>query len=343
MKREIWEQRRRRLEPFSGRGMTYGEISRQTGVCVSTLRQYADIYGFDFGRRPAAKVDNFALRAAAVAECAAKGMSSAEAAEATGLNYQTVRRYAKKLGLDLPRPGTGPSDAERTEAMAAMYRAGRTLQDIGEIYGISRERVRQVLTKYLGMNAEDGGYRLRAKVRREKTQAEKDARCLQEYGYTFNEMRKIRRENKRMRESGVGYYRTPLGAFTSQKANAKARGIDWRLNFREWWAIWQASGKWDERGRGHGYMMCRFGDTGAYEVGNVYISTGVHNGKIQPNNPYRKAHPDFDRVMAEKRTPSQERKCSLHGCDRKHYANGLCNSHYNTQLRRQKRLESEAA
>lgn len=71
---------------------------------------------------------------------------------------------------------------------------------------------------------------------------------------------------------------TPLRAFGHQRnAALRRRGIEWNLTLPAWWAIWNDSGHWHERGVGRGYMMCRKGDKGAYEVGNVYIGPGVEN------------------------------------------------------------------
>jgi hypothetical protein len=55
--------------------------------------------------------------------------------------------------------------------------------------------------------------------------------------------------------------------------------IGWELNLWQWWSIWQRSGKWEQRGRGSRYGMCRFNDTGPYASGNVYIATCVDNTK----------------------------------------------------------------
>jgi hypothetical protein len=50
------------------------------------------------------------------------------------------------------------------------------------------------------------------------------------------------------------------------------------LTFEEWWAIWQESGHWTDRGTHKGqYVMARFGDTGHYQVGNVSIQLSVDN------------------------------------------------------------------
>lgn len=65
------------------------------------------------------------------------------------------------------------------------------------------------------------------------------------------------------------------------KAGAKRRGIPFLLTFEEWTHIWFTSGKWDQRGWGADkYCMCRYGDKGAYEVGNVYIATNKENGIV---------------------------------------------------------------
>jgi hypothetical protein len=67
-------------------------------------------------------------------------------------------------------------------------------------------------------------------------------------------------------------------AYTQQKSNAKGRGIAFLLTFDEWKQIWVESGKWEQRGRGaNKYCMCRFGDQGCYEFGNVFIGLGKIN------------------------------------------------------------------
>lgn len=71
---------------------------------------------------------------------------------------------------------------------------------------------------------------------------------------------------------------SPKGKYAEQKRRAKARGVPFLLTFNEWWAIWTLSGKWPKRGNTRGrYCMCRKGDLGAYEVGNVYIGTWSQN------------------------------------------------------------------
>lgn len=69
--------------------------------------------------------------------------------------------------------------------------------------------------------------------------------------------------------------------YTQQKSNAKRRGIAFVLSLDEWKSIWLQSGKWEERGRGIGkYCMCRVGDVGSYEVGNVFIDLNTKNVSV---------------------------------------------------------------
>ena len=67
-------------------------------------------------------------------------------------------------------------------------------------------------------------------------------------------------------------------AYIWHKSRAKNRGVPFRLTFDQWWKIWLDSGHWSDRGRHKDqYDMARRGDMGAYEVGNVYITTHSEN------------------------------------------------------------------
>jgi len=79
------------------------------------------------------------------------------------------------------------------------------------------------------------------------------------------------------------YRDTPKGAYTVHKANAKQRGVEFNLTFDEWWKLWSDSKRWTRRGNRSGrYVMCRKGDVGAYELGNVYI--GTFNRNVRERN-----------------------------------------------------------
>lgn len=66
--------------------------------------------------------------------------------------------------------------------------------------------------------------------------------------------------------------------FAQQRRDAKKRGIGFNLSFDEWHSVWSASGKINLRGRRKGqFVMSRFGDKGAYKIGNVEIKTCSEN------------------------------------------------------------------
>ena len=71
---------------------------------------------------------------------------------------------------------------------------------------------------------------------------------------------------------------TPQAAYAQQKSNAVLRGIEFKLTFEDWLRIWVESGKLHLRGRGKDkYCMCRIGDAGAYEIGNVFVAMNSQN------------------------------------------------------------------
>ena len=62
------------------------------------------------------------------------------------------------------------------------------------------------------------------------------------------------------------------------KKDANGDPVEMRLTFEEWADIWEASGKWSQRGNRRGqYCMARKDDIGHYEMGNVEIKLHTEN------------------------------------------------------------------
>lgn len=165
---------------------------------------------------------------------------------------------------------------ERNATMVSLYRSGQTLQQIGDAYGMTRERVRQIL-KAAGVSKRDGGAAVRFEREVSDRRSRAEAESIQKTGMPCAMVHALRALGSSMRDAGSSYSQTPIGAFRVQRNNALRRGIEWRLSLAEWWAIWEASGRWESRGTGQGYVMCREGDKGPYAVGNVYIATAREN------------------------------------------------------------------
>jgi DNA-binding CsgD family transcriptional regulator len=168
--------------------------------------------------------------------------------------------------------GTG-ANHDRMAVMAALYREGKTLEYIGAQFGLTRERVRQIVRR-AGVSASDGGYAMTSEARRRMAALRRDEASLQKYGCTHAQFLALRD----LQKQAILFSRGPIGAFQRQRANAKVRSIEWRLTLWQWWTIWQESGKWEQRGRERGqFCMSRIGDAGAYEAGNVRIVTVTEN------------------------------------------------------------------
>jgi len=78
--------------------------------------------------------------------------------------------------------------------------------------------------------------------------------------------------------------------YNNHMFDARYRGVPWRFTFEQWMGIWIASGNMHERGPRLGqYVMARFGDKGAYRVGNVEIIPASDNnraaqlGRLRPD------------------------------------------------------------
>lgn len=161
----------------------------------------------------------------------------------------------------------------RIKTMADLYRNGETLEQIGSKFGLTRERVRQILRR-AGVEKSEGGRSVSTERKREQAAKKRDDACMRKYGCTHEQYQILMgiQRNAESRDRG------PIGAYARQKNSAAQRGIPFTLTLWQWWTIWQESGHWEQRGRGRGmYCMARIGDSGAYEVGNVRIVTNEEN------------------------------------------------------------------
>lgn len=162
---------------------------------------------------------------------------------------------------------------DRTKVMAGMYREGKTLEMIGAHFGITRERVRQLL-RAANVDRVEGGQRKNSETNAARAAQKRNERCMLEYGCTHLQYQMLLHIQRQSEYKSRG----PMRAFQQQRVSARNRFIPFKLNLWQWWTIWQDSGKWDLRGRGKGhYCMARIGDKGTYEVGNVKIILNEEN------------------------------------------------------------------
>lgn len=204
-----------------------------------------------------------AARDQKICHAARKGVSIGDLTFEYRLTRGRVREILRRHAVDVPKAlAAKPENTKRDRDIAAMFRAGDTLQRIGDRYDISKERVRQILLYRFDLSSCD---RVRPSPRKEARLAAKDAATRQKYGCTWAQYVALRDMRK------------PTRAFAAQRCSARARGIEWGFTLWQWWEIWKKSGKWSKRGRGEGYCMCRIGDIGPYAPNNVFIATNSLN------------------------------------------------------------------
>jgi hypothetical protein len=150
---------------------------------------------------------------------------------------------------------------------------GKTLQEIGDIYGISRERVRQRL-KVISPERLIGGKSLQVAIRKIHAPSKEDyfeRKCFDYFGCSVE----FRDSHGKPNVNG-----TLSNQFLTQKNNARNREVPFLLTFPQWLQIWQESGHINERGLGKGkYHMTRVCDSGPYSVDNVEIKLHEENSK----------------------------------------------------------------
>jgi hypothetical protein len=158
---------------------------------------------------------------------------------------------------------------ERIARMAQMYRAGARLQDIGDEFGISRERARQLLRKH-GVETNEGGVALdHAKAR-----AAKAKRKSKRHGCTLIQWREAH---------AAGATR----AYQYKRQNAINVGGEWNLSLWDFWCIWRDSGKWQEMGRSK-YVLTRIDRSKPWQADNVKVVLMADlNSEIHRNRPRR--------------------------------------------------------
>lgn len=311
-------------------GETAGSLAAEYGLTPNYIRVLATKAGIKLPPMAGASRNGISAarakklkRRAAMCELHSLGIPGGVARQLLGVSLGAWQGDIRHTGLRFTYGTTRlatvrEASKDRASEMVALYRAGCTLEAIGAQHGITRERVRQLMTKHFGITADDGGAHLLSERSAMMRDQRREQRSWARHGCSWADYVALRAMKK------------PTRAYGMQKRNAITRGIGWNLTLWQWWTIWQQSGKWAERGRrGDAFVMCRKSDLGPYSPDNVYIATLRHNSSVQPNNPYRKNHPDHEKVMAEMARPSRaQRGCSIEGCLKPHYGQGYCNNHY---------------
>lgn len=145
------------------------------------------------------------------------------------------------------------------------FRAGQSRKTIAEAYGVTHSAVAHFLrVRGYAKFTHSPEARLAMQKRARKHRRRQRHRSVI-YGMPLAELEEIRR-----RRTGEPNQKA-LIAFYNQRNTARYRGFGWTLTFPEWWAAWQASGHWPDRGV-TGYVLRRKEKTGSFEAQNIVIA-----------------------------------------------------------------------
>lgn len=155
-------------------------------------------------------------------------------------------------------------NSERDEIICNLFKQGKTILELADIYKVTRQRIQQVLTEN-GLNAKDGGKSIYYEENRRKQLAQIDEKNKQREKrlgmplFLYNALQKV--------------HPRPYYVYIAQRNNAKQRGIEFTLTFGEWWYIWEESKQWKNHGRGFNcYVMARRDFNKGFITGNCYIT-----------------------------------------------------------------------
>ena len=145
-----------------------------------------------------------------------------------------------------------------------------TMQMIGDKYGLTRERVRQILGKY-GIKRNEGGYYKASRIKKENLEAkkiiERENKWLPFYGCTNKEFKKINKGPYRITKN------CPAASYSSFKRFIERRETVY-LTLPQWVKVWKDSGHWRLKIKGKGkckYIIAKIIEEGKYSFCNVHV------------------------------------------------------------------------
>lgn len=135
------------------------------------------------------------------------------------------------------------STKKRNSLIARRFKAGWTMGELSTEFGISRQRVKQLLDKR-GVKAENGGRAVLRALNIKTKVASRERNVKRRWGITLEHW-------KHLRAMDQDFWKTPLGVYIRKRANVQRTSKrKWRLTFVDFLHLWEDSGKWDQRGRG---------------------------------------------------------------------------------------------
>lgn len=183
----------------------------------------------------------------------------------------------------------------RKQDMVALYKSGMTLQDIGNKYGMTRERVRQIIVKE-GVTSKDGGKTVQ-KIAKQKNENllrahQKQERTMKREAHHKKWVEKnLENAIHEIEQAGLPHYREHIVC----NSYIRIRLVRWHqhqekyMNYIDWATVWRASGYFSmASGPEKGWCMTRIDHNAPWSVENAKI---VRSGSWLTGRPRKRRHP----------------------------------------------------
>lgn len=173
------------------------------------------------------------------------------------MESKTIHNEAPKKIVKIVyiRKNSAEARAAREADMLKMLESGKTLQEIGDHYSISRQAVHSIFTRR-GVST-DKGAKVRKSAKESAFASKKEKRISETWDLTVAEYEAHVAKYGSSEKTG-----SPMNRYIHHRKSARHRNIEWNFTFKTWWQVWLESGKWNERGAGQ-YSMGRNGDASA--------------------------------------------------------------------------------
>jgi DNA-binding CsgD family transcriptional regulator len=152
MKKELKEARLKifadKYVELTKQGMSNSEMVEELKISQNTLNKYRNELGFETIKN--SKMDRFAIsNKERIIELIDKGANLSELQIELGINWSGLKKVLKNLNITYDKIKTNKYKAQHNKCleMLELRKEGKTLQEIANVYGVTRELVRQNIAK----------------------------------------------------------------------------------------------------------------------------------------------------------------------------------------------------
>lgn len=139
-----------KIERYAKKCSSISEVSKKVGLNNITLKKYADILGVDLPKGGGGR-QKMLMSEEKAKYLFEQNVPFKEMGEQLGVKASAARNYCLLMGWKRPGPSIcrlRTRLSPRTQKIIDLRLKGVTLQEIGDTFGVTRERIRQIIRDY---------------------------------------------------------------------------------------------------------------------------------------------------------------------------------------------------